>query len=244
MSLIDRSTTTAAATTTASSSFCRLLLCALLEFGQGDRDDRVERSVGPHQARIRVQLAPLDQSRLQTLRHTLAKEPGEDFRTPAPPRLGEHAVIGDLVFQAVTQKPKIIDAQRNDPHQLPLAPHIIPEEQQHHSHHDHRSDRDIPLASVGTRHLLAHEIQLDRLPELAQRVIRWNPPGQVHRLTPQFVLPGMPSHHGTTALSNPSPLGYFYFLTLRFGQQALVCCYPKNEEDQTHDACQKAYTPE
>ncbi len=55
-------------------------------------------------------------------------------------------------------------------------------------------------------------------------MIRWNPPRQVHRLTPQFVLPRMPSHHGNTALPNPSSLGSYYLLPLRFGQQPREAC--------------------
>jgi hypothetical protein len=48
-------------------------------------------------------------------------------------------------------------------------------------------------------------------------MIGWNPPGQVHRLTPKFVLPGMPSHHGTTHLPDPNPLGYSYLFALHLG---------------------------
>src|SRR5450432_247102 len=131
--LVDRPATTA-------TSLGRFLLRTLLQLGQSDRDHRVERSIGPHQARIGVQLASLDQPRLQTLRYTLAKEPGKDFRPPTSPRLREHAVIRDLVFQAVTQKPEVIDPQRDDPHQFPLTAHVIPEEQEHHLRHDHRID--------------------------------------------------------------------------------------------------------
>ncbi len=162
----------------------RRLLRVLLQLGQSDAHDRVERSVGPHQTRIGVELASFDQPCLQALLHALAKEPGKDFWPPAPPRLGQDAVIGNLVFQAVAEEPQIVDPQRNDPHQLPLAAHIIPEEQEHHLHHQHRIDRDVALAPVRGGDFFAHELQLDRLPELAQRMIRRNPLRQVHRLTP------------------------------------------------------------
>ena len=45
----------------------------------------------------------------------------------------------------------------------PLAPHVVPKEQEQHLHHDHRINRDVPLAPVATRYLFAHEIQLEDL---------------------------------------------------------------------------------
>ena len=76
---------------------------------------------------------------------------------------------------------------------LGQAAPAVPEEQEHHLHHDHRIDR---RSAVATRYLFPHEIQRSASPAACAAD---DPPGSAGdqaRLTPQFVLPGMLSIMG------------------------------------------------
>jgi hypothetical protein len=76
-----------------------------------------------------VQLAALDQACGHTLLDAAREELLEDFRSPAPPRFAQDTMVGNLVLEPEAEKPKIVQAQRNNAHQFALARHVVQKEQ-------------------------------------------------------------------------------------------------------------------
>lgn len=162
-----------------------------------------------------MQLAPVDKPRLQALPYRSAKKSLEHLLAPPPARLREHAVVGNLIFQSVTKEPQVIDPQRDDPHQLPLAGHVVPKEQQHHLHDDDRIDAHVPVVPVKAPQLIPHEIQLQHPFEFSQRMVFRYPPRKIYRFHPQLILLRVFSHHSCTQFYSFRPFNSRIWATAR-----------------------------
>src|SRR5207249_9484920 len=170
------------------------------------------RGVGINQARVHMQLLPIDQTCFHTLRYSADKQTLKHLLAPARSRLRQHAVIGNLLIKRVIQKPEVIESLRDDLHQLALARHIIKEEQKHHLQDRHRIHRDVTLLSIAVRHFLAYKTENDCRLDLAQRMIGSDPLLQVDRVVKELRLALLFSHHDVIiALPDRRYLGYYFF---------------------------------
>src|SRR5205814_7563701 len=129
-----------------------------------------------------MQLLPIDQPCFHTLQNRAHKQALKDFLTPARSRFTEHAMIGNLLIERVTQKAKVIEPLGDDLHQLALARHIIKEKQKHHIEDDHWINRDVTVVSVAVRHILAHKANVNRRLYSTQDVIAAHSLLQVDRV--------------------------------------------------------------
>lgn len=72
-----------------------------------------------------------DESGFDALENDSAEKLLEHGGTPALASLGQHAVVGYLVIEPLADELKIVDAQGQDPHQLPLPANVVDEQKQH-----------------------------------------------------------------------------------------------------------------
>src|SRR6266536_1129531 len=148
-----------------------------------------------------------------TLCHRLYKQTLKHFLAPACTRLGEHAVIGNLLIQPIIQKPQVIEPLADHLHQLPLTLDVVKEKQEHHFQDHFRQHRFIAVAPVAVRHLLTCKRKIDDRFYLSQRMISSHPLLQIDRVIKELRLALLLSHHdGNTALTDCCELVYYFLL--------------------------------
>ena len=156
---------------------------------------RVGGGMGRNQAAIHMNLAAFYQSRRHARAHRAHKQALKHRRAPSGARLGEHAVMGNLLLKAVAQKPEIIQPLRQHPHQLPLAGNILEEQQEHQFEDDGGIHRHVAVRTAGVFHLLPHKAEIHRGGHPAQGMIGTHPVIQIDVVTEEFLLRLLLAHH-------------------------------------------------
>ena len=186
--------------------------CYSLRRCQGAFDHSILRRIGINETRIHMQLAAIDQPRFHALRHRAHKQALKHFLAPPCPRFTEHAVIGNLLIQAVIQKPEVIEPLADHLHQLPLTFDVVKEEQEHHFQDHFRRHRFVAVAPVAVRYLSTRKRKINDRFCLSRRMIGSHPLLQIDRVIKELRLALLlPHHDGNTALTDQRKRGYYFF---------------------------------
>ncbi len=119
----------------------------------------------------------------------------ENLAAPAGARLGEHAMVGNVVVDPETEEPQVIDSVRDLAHEFAFGGDVVEEQQEHQLHDQFGVFGLVAALTVGMRHRRPCEREIDDPNDLPQGVVFRDPPRQINLVGKKRFLPVSNSHH-------------------------------------------------
>jgi len=112
-------------------------------------------------------------------------------------------MVGYLVVEPVSNKPKVVQPLGQDLHQLALASDVVPEQQEHQLEDHLGIHRHVAVGPLLFLHFAADQREVHDLRHPAKRMVLANPIVQVNRIAEEALLILVLAHHCERRLAHP-----------------------------------------